>query len=117
MLESEIQEVLEYQTESFREIQEGTPREITDKVGLTDHHVRILTGIRRCGKSTALLQIARKHPFFNYLSFEDPRLSTFEVNDFFKLEKIIGQLIIKIEDRIIRVIQKSVKIDNNSQLV
>ena len=91
MLESEIQEVLEYQTESFREIQEGTPREITDKVGLTDHHVRILTGIRRCGKSTALLQIARKHPFFNYLSFEDPRLSTFVVNDFFKLEKIFGR--------------------------
>ncbi|MDF1576758.1 MAG: ATP-binding protein [Bacteroidales bacterium] len=58
---------------------------------LTDHHVRILTGIRRCGKSTVLLQIARKHSRFNYLSFEDPRLSTFVVNDFFKLEKIFGR--------------------------
>ena len=91
MLESEIEEVLEYQTESIREIQEGTPREVTDKVGLTDHHVRILTGIRRCGKSTVLLQIARKYPLFNYLNFEDPRLSTFGVNDFFKLEKIFGR--------------------------
>jgi uncharacterized protein len=91
MLESEIQDVLEYQVDYLREIQEGTPREVTAKVGLQDHHVRILTGIRRCGKSTVLLQIARKYPHFNYLSFEDPRLSTFGVNDFFKLEKIFGR--------------------------
>ena len=55
MLESEIRDVLEYQAEYLREIQEGTPREVTGKVGLKDHHVRILTGIRRCGKSTVLL--------------------------------------------------------------
>lgn len=91
MLESEIQEVLEYQAESLREMQEGTPREVRAKVGLTDHHVRILTGIRRCGKSTVLLQIARKYSHFNYLSFEDPRLSTFRVNDFFKLEKVFAK--------------------------
>ncbi|MCK5136293.1 MAG: ATP-binding protein [Bacteroidales bacterium] len=92
MLESQIEEVLEYQTKSIIEIQEGTPRDITDKVDLTDNHVKILTGIRRCGKSTVLLQIARKHPHFNYLSFEDPRLSAFGVNDFFKLEKIFGRI-------------------------
>ena len=92
MLESEIQEVLDYQMESIREIPEGTPREVTDGLELTDHHVRILTGIRRCGKSTVLLQIARKNSHFNYLSFEDPRLSTFVVNDFFKLERIFGRV-------------------------
>ncbi len=92
MLESQIEEVLEYQTKSNNEIPEGTPREITDKVDLTGNHVKILTGIRRCGKSTALLQIARKYPHFNYLSFEDPRLSAFVVNDFFKLEKIFGRI-------------------------
>ena len=92
MLESQIEEVLEYQIKSNLEIQEGTPREITDKVDLTGFHVKIITGIRRCGKSTALLQIARKYPHVNYFSFEDPRLSTFEVNDFFKLEKIFGKI-------------------------
>jgi predicted AAA+ superfamily ATPase len=92
MLESQIEEVLEYQTKANNEIHEGTPREITDKVDLTDNHVKILTGIRRCGKSTVLLQIARKYPHFNYLSFEDPRLSTFGVNDFFKLEKIFEKI-------------------------
>ncbi len=88
MLESQIEEVLEYQTDSLHEIHEGTPREIAEKVELTDNHVKILTGIRRCGKSTTMLQIARRYPLYNYLSFEDPRLSAFEVNDFFKLEKI-----------------------------
>jgi predicted AAA+ superfamily ATPase len=91
MLETQIEEVLEYQRESNNDIPEGTHREITDKVGFKDNHVRILTGIRRCGKSTALLQIAKKYPLFNFLSFEDPRLSAFEVNDFFKLEKIFGR--------------------------
>jgi predicted AAA+ superfamily ATPase len=88
MLESQIEEVLDYQTDSLHEIHEGTPREIAEKVELRDNHVKIFTGIRRCGKSTTMLQIARRYPFFHYLSFEDPRLSAFEVNDFFKLEKI-----------------------------
>ena len=91
MLESQIEEVLEYQGESINDIPEGTHREITDKVGLKDNHVKILTGIRRCGKSTVLLQIAKEYPLFNFINFEDPRLSAFEVNDFFKLEKIFGR--------------------------
>jgi len=88
MLESQIEEVLDYQSEYLHEIHEGMPREIAEKVELTDNHVKIFTGIRRCGKSTTMLQIARRYPFYHYLSFEDPRLSAFEVNDFFKLEKI-----------------------------
>jgi len=88
MLESQIEEVLDYQTDSLHEIHEGTPREIANKVELTDNHVKIFTGIRRSGKSTTMLQIARRYPFYHYLSFEDPRLSAFEVEDFFKLEKI-----------------------------
>jgi len=88
MLESLIEEVLNYQIDSLHEIHEGTSREIAEKVELSDNHVKIFTGIRRCGKSTTMLQIARRYPFYHYLSFEDPRLSAFEVNDFFKLEKI-----------------------------
>ena len=88
MLESQIEEVLEYQLRALAEIGEGTPREITGRVDLAGDHVKILTGIRRCGKSTAMLQMARKHPHFHDISFEDPRLSAFSVNDFFKLERI-----------------------------
>lgn len=89
MLESQIEEILDYQTEYMARINEGTPRDLTNKVKLTDNHAKILTGIRRCGKSTTMLQIARHYPVYHLFSFEDPRLSSFEVQDFFKLEKIL----------------------------
>ena len=88
MLESQIEEVLKYQMDYIEQLPDGTHREIAENVKLSDAHVKILTGIRRCGKSTAMLQIARRLPHFNYISFEDPRLSAFEVSDFFKLERI-----------------------------
>jgi predicted AAA+ superfamily ATPase len=91
MLEAQIEEILDYQTQYMARIDEGTSRTITKEVEFTDNHAKILTGIRRCGKSTAMLQIARRYPAYNLLSFEDPRLSTFQVQDFFKLEKIFDR--------------------------
>jgi len=88
LLENQIKEVFEYQANYLKQLPLGTPREIIEKLDLTDSHVKILTGIRRCGKSTVLLQLKNKIQNFNYFSFEDPRLSAFEVNDFFKLEKV-----------------------------
>lgn len=88
MLESQITEVLEYQNNYLKQFSTGTPREVLNEIDLSDTHVKILTGIRRCGKSTVLHQLMEKEDNFKYLSFEDPRLSVFEVNDFFKLEKI-----------------------------
>ncbi|WP_372949692.1 ATP-binding protein [Mariniphaga sp.] len=88
LLESQIKEVFEYQNSYLEKLPEGTPREILEKIGLNEPHVTILTGIRRSGKSTVLLQLKNKLQLYNYFSFEDPRLTAFEVNDFFKLEKI-----------------------------
>jgi len=87
LLESQIKEVLAYQNSYLEKLPEGTQREILKKIDLTDLHVTILTGIRRSGKSTVLLQLKNRLEHYNYLSFEDPRLSSFNVNDFFKLEK------------------------------
>ncbi len=91
ILESQIKEVLDYQRDYIGQLPPGTPREIIKDIDLADNHIKILTGIRRCGKSTALLQLANKQQPFHFLSFEDPRLSPFEVNDFFKLEKLFEQ--------------------------
>lgn len=88
LLESQIKEVFEYQNSYLEKLPEGTPREILEKIDLNEPHVTILTGIRRSGKSTVLLQLKNKLQHYNYFSFEDPRLTAFEVNDFFKLEKI-----------------------------
>jgi predicted AAA+ superfamily ATPase len=36
--------------------------------------VSVITGIRRCGKSTLLKQISKNYEKFFYLNFEDERL-------------------------------------------
>jgi len=53
-------------------------------------HALIITGIRRCGKSTLLQQINRSIGGETlYLNFEDPRLSGFGNNDFTGLHETI----------------------------
>ena len=52
-------------------------------------HAFIVSGVRRCGKSTVLQQIdtASKEPSI-YLNFEDPRLAGFDLSDFNRLQEI-----------------------------
>jgi predicted AAA+ superfamily ATPase len=70
----------------------GQPRQIRDfgklLAGLSSHAL-IVTGIRRCGKSTLMQQV---HANFGketiYLNFEDPRLAGFDLDDFNRLQNI-----------------------------
>lgn len=88
LLEQQIREVYQYQKAYFKKASTGIPRNLLNDVDLKDDHVKIITGIRRSGKSTLLMQILKGIENFNFLSFEDPRLAGFDVNDFFKLERI-----------------------------
>lgn len=69
----------------------GAWREQLSQVTLSKEFVLIITGIRRCGKSTLMQQLIsqlnRSVAFFN---FEDPRIFGFETTDFVKLDEIIG---------------------------
>lgn len=52
--------------------------------------MNIITGIRRCGKSTLMMQVLQKHfDHALFLNFEDPRLSGFVLDDFKRLDKEI----------------------------
>lgn len=54
-------------------------------------HIEVIAGIRRCGKSTMMRQIANR--FYSkvaYFNFEDSRVFGFEVSDFSKLDEVIG---------------------------
>ena len=59
---------------------------------LTDFAL-IVSGVRRCGKSTLLYQLLNeRYPDALYLNFEDPRLYGFDLKDFVRLDKIIQDL-------------------------
>ena len=70
----------------------GTPREKEREVKIEDSFALIITGVRRCGKSTFLNQILRKEKNGYYLNLEDPRLDGFEISDFNKAEEIMKEL-------------------------
>lgn len=66
-------------------------REPVKAISVKTSHIVVLTGIRRCGKSTYMQQLIVKHyqnvAFFN---FEDPRIFGFSVEDFSKLSEVMG---------------------------
>jgi len=48
----------------------------------------VITGVRRCGKTILLKELAQSLPGYYYLSFEDARLTPFEATDFIKTEEV-----------------------------
>lgn len=57
-------------------------------IPLKTKKIVIVSGVRRCGKSTLIQQKLLKTGNALYLNFEDPRLINFTLDDFSKLEKI-----------------------------
>ena len=55
----------------------------------SDNRVLILTGIRRCGKSTLLKQIMRTKTRYCYVNFEDERFLDFRAEEFESLNEIL----------------------------
>jgi predicted AAA+ superfamily ATPase len=51
----------------------------------------IVSGVRRCGKSTLLKSLLMKKNEAVYINFEDPRLVNFEVTDFIRLEELSAE--------------------------
>jgi len=52
------------------------------------NRITIVTGVRRCGKSTFLKQLFPSKSTSLFINFEDPRLQGFDVNDFYKIEHL-----------------------------
>jgi uncharacterized protein len=86
-----IEQVVDSQKDRLNQMITGLKREVPDFTAFTSHAL-IVSGIRRCGKSTLLQQINRtvEQPAL-YLNFEDPRLAGFDTGDFNRLQEIITQ--------------------------
>lgn len=86
-----LREVIENQRRWITEIDRGTEREYLEKVKLTEDFAVVISGIRRCGKSTFLGQILKRQKKFYYLNLEDPNLTDFELEDFSRADEIFKE--------------------------
>lgn len=86
--EGDLREIVRSQIKNLGLYEFGVEREKGRRVEMELPHALIISGIRRCGKSTFLHQLSERFPHFHYLNFEDPRLSNFKINDFEKLDEI-----------------------------
>jgi len=85
-----IAEVVASQREVFLKKKLGVEREDLATLKIYENFAHVITGIRRSGKSTLLLQLLRRDfdsAFF--LNFEDPRLVGFQTDDFRRLDEVI----------------------------
>lgn len=96
-LQSLIASVLDAQNNDIAKKPVGLLREMIDEIPVIENFTSIITGIRRCGKSTLMLQILKKinEPVL-FLNFEDIRLSGFATSDFNRLNAEIEKRQIKI---------------------
>jgi uncharacterized protein len=67
-------------------------REYIAHIDTANSHIEIVSGIRRCGKSTLLFQILL-HSYHNvaFFNFEEPQVFGFEKTDFPKLYDVMGE--------------------------
>jgi len=86
-----IEQVIESQKQRLLSFEKGLLRTNNNFKVLPTFAI-IITGIRRCGKSTLLRQIHKSYKLSSiYIDFEDPRIVGFDVSDFNKLSEIAGE--------------------------
>lgn len=87
-----IEQIVASQKERLEKMDQGLLRNLPGMDNLSSLAL-IITGIRRCGKSTLLQQInsTARQPSV-YLNFEDPRLAGFDLNDFNRLHEIAEKM-------------------------
>ena len=83
ILQSILSQIIQAQSLNIANKDIGLKRDTLPLLPSLAAHALIVSGIRRCGKSTLLFQLLNsKYPDALYLNFEDPRLYEFENNDF-----------------------------------
>lgn len=92
ILKSTITEVAGSQKQNLLQRKTGLEREMLRSIPDLSSHALIISGIRRCGKSTLLYQLlASRYKEAFYLNFEDPRLYEFQLNDFTRIDENINE--------------------------
>ncbi len=88
MLKEDIRRVVTSQRADLQIELPNISREKFKEIELLPGFAIIISGIRRCGKSTLLMQLIKTKQSFYYLNFEDERLLNFSISDFEKLQEV-----------------------------
>jgi uncharacterized protein len=91
ILKETLRSIVKVQQSDLQTLNYGIPRTATANINLQLPHAIILSGIRRCGKSTLLRQVMKKAGGKYYFNFEDPKATSFELNDFQKLDELFSE--------------------------
>ena len=91
ILKEELREIVRTQRKAIMESEANVAREKTAEIDIGIPFAIIISGIRRCGKSTVIRQLIKKRDNFYYFNFEDPRTASFEVTDFQKLNDVFDE--------------------------
>lgn len=87
-----LQDIINQQAVALKNKKEGMLRDNLATLPDIDNYALIVSGIRRCGKSTLLQQLLKKRQMQTiYINFDDSRLYDFEIPDFQKLDAIIHE--------------------------
>jgi predicted AAA+ superfamily ATPase len=79
---TQLEEVIRSQKELFFSRDVGIEREVDAERLQKSGQIVVISGIRRCGKSTLLHQLSGAYQAFHYINFDDERLMDFSVADF-----------------------------------
>ncbi len=80
-----LEEVVLDQKQNLAKKEIGLKRHADTVKALTTKQITVISGIRRCGKSTLLWQMMQNFDAFYYLNFDDERLINFNTEDFREL--------------------------------
>ena len=89
---SNLKATVESQKKVLEEKETGLIRELLTDLSIDTNHALIISGIRRCGKSTLLNQLIKKEQsdaFF--INFDTPKLYNFELTNFELLDILIEE--------------------------
>jgi len=95
MVEKEtLRQIVHKQKAELSIKQNFVPRELLNEIvkWFSDNRVLLLTGVRRCGKSTLLKELIEQTSEWGYVNFEDERFLDFQATDFESLNEVLIEI-------------------------
>ena len=86
-----LRQVIIDQEELFKDRTGLIERDVSESF-ITSEKISVITGIRRCGKSTLMKLLSQRYKNYCYLNFEDERLIDFDYTDFNKMLEIFYEI-------------------------